>query len=44
MNKSVAQEAAASAEMTKQEEVKVVLEQQKIATQKEKEALIMQVC
>lgn len=44
MNQSAAQEAAASAEMTKQAEVKVMLEQQKIASQKEKEALIMQVC
>lgn len=43
VNQSAAQEAAASAEMTKQAEVKIKLEQQKVVSQKERESLIIQV-
>lgn len=43
VNKSVAQEAVASAEKTKEAEVKIKVEQQKVASQKEKESLVIQV-
>jgi len=43
VSQSVAQEAAASAEKSKQEELKLVLEQQNMAAQREKETLLMQV-
>ena len=43
VNQSAAQEAAASAEKSKEAEVKAVLEQQRMAFQKEKELLVSQV-
>jgi hypothetical protein len=43
VNQNAAQEAAASAEVTKQAEVRIKLEQQKVASQKEKESLLIQV-
>ena len=43
VTQSVAQEAALSAEQTAREELKSILEQQKVAAQREKEALLMQV-
>ncbi len=44
VSKSAAQEAAASAEKSKQDELKLVLEQQSLASQREKESLLLQVC
>ena len=44
VSQTAAQEAASTAEKTKQEEIKLVLEKYSIAAQREKEALIMQVC
>ena len=43
VSQSAAQEAAASAEKCKQEELKLILEQQNVTAQREKEALLMQV-
>ena len=43
VTQSVAQEAALSAEQTAREELKSIMEQQKVAAQREKEALLMQV-
>ncbi len=43
VTQSAAEAAAATAEKSKQVEVKVMLDQQKVASQKDKEALIMQV-
>ena len=44
VTQSAAETAAATAEKTRQEEIKVKLEQGKAAFQKEKEILILQVC
>lgn len=43
VTQSVAQEAALSAEQSAREELKSILDQQKIGAQREKEALLMQV-
>ena len=43
VTQSVAQEAALSAEQSAREELKGVLDQQKLGAQREKEALLMQV-
>ena len=43
VSQSAASEAAVSAERSKQEEIKSVLEQQSIAVQREKDSLFMQV-
>ena len=43
MTQSAAQEAALSAEQSAREELKGVLDQQKLGAQREKEALLMQV-
>ena len=42
VNQSAVQHAVASAEQSKQAEVKIMLEQQKVASQKDKECLVMQ--
>ena len=44
VSQSAAEAAAVTAEKSKQEEVKIMLDQQKAASQKDKETLIMQVC
>lgn len=43
VSQSVAQEAAASAERSKQEELKLVLEHQSMSAHRDKETLLMQV-
>ena len=43
VTQSAAEEAAANLEKSKKEEVKMMLDQQKVASQKDKETLIMQV-